>query len=260
MIGGSAVYAASNELRQKLLNVAGSMLEVASEDLESAHGRIFVRGSDQRRVSLRAVVDEIYRHTFGAHADEIEPGLEATRYFRAGNIYHQPDTQGRFSTYPTWSNGTAACIVEVDADTGLVRVVQYCLVSDSGLIINPVLADANLHGSIAQGIGGGLYERLAYDKDGQLMTGTFMDYTLPTAVELPRFEIEHQVTPTPFTALGTKGVGESGITGPLAALCGAVEDALLDLDVRLDQVPLTPSVVWRAINEARARRAALFQR
>ena len=116
--------------------------------------------------------------------------------------------------------------------------------------MNPLLATAQLHGGIAFGIGSALYERLGYDDDGQFMTGTLMDYTMPTAVELPAFRIRHQQTPSPFTPLGTKGVGESGMGGALAALASAIEDAFPELDLRLTRLPLTPAVVWRALREA----------
>ena len=114
------------------------------------------------------------------------------------------------------------------------------LVHDAGTIINPLLADANLHGGIAQGIGGAMYEKIAYDESAQPLTATFMDYTIPTAVEMPNFELGHQETPSPFTPLGTKGVGESGVGAPLGALCSAIENALPELDLRLTELPLTP--------------------
>jgi aerobic carbon-monoxide dehydrogenase large subunit len=157
--------------------------------------------------------------------DDTEPALESTRYFRIGNVYHQPEKQGRFSTYPTWPYGAAACVVEVDPDTGHVKVLRYCLIHDAGKTINPLLADANLHGGITQGIGGAIYEDIVYDEAGQPLTSTFMDYTIPTAVEMPMFELGHEESLCPFTPLGTKGVGESGVGAALGALCRAVEDA-----------------------------------
>ena len=250
MYGGSAVRLAALDLRAKLLAVASRMLEAEVADLESSDGLIFVGGTPARSVSIMSVVDEIYRHTFGANADGVEPGLESTRYYRSENIYHQPETQGRFSTYPTWPNGAAACIVEVDPETGIVRILRHCLVEDAGTIVNPLLATAVLHGGIGQGIGSALYESLVYDDTGQLLTATLMDYTIPTAVELPRFEVEHQETPSPFTPLGMKGVGESGMGSSLGALCSAIENAFPDLDLRLTDLPLTPHVVWRAIRAA----------
>jgi carbon-monoxide dehydrogenase large subunit len=114
-----------------------------------------------------------------------------------------------------------------------------------------MLAEANMHGGFAQGFGGALYENLAYDENGQLKTATFYDYTIPTAVELPNFQIEHQETPSPFNPMGLKGVGESGVAAPLGAVCGAVEDALSDLHVRFDRTPLTPAFVWQAIQDAK---------
>jgi carbon-monoxide dehydrogenase large subunit len=112
------------------------------------------------------------------------------------------------------------------------------------------MAEANLHGGIVQGFGGAMYEHLVYDEAGQLKTTTFMDYTCPTAVDVPRFQVEHQETPSPFTPLGTKGVGESGVTGPLGALCGAIENALPHLNIKLSEMPLTPHRVWQAVQQA----------
>jgi carbon-monoxide dehydrogenase large subunit len=250
MLGGSAVQLAAGDLRAKLDAVAASLLGGGNEAVEAGDGRFWVAGAGDREVAFEAVVDEVYRHTFGRHAEGVEPGLEATRYFRIGNIYHQPETQGRFSTYPTWPNGAAAAVVEVDPETGVVRLLRYVLVEDAGTIVNPLLADANLHGGIAQGIGSALFEAVAYDRDGQLLTGTLMDYTIPTAVEVPKLEIEHHSTPSPFTPLGTKGVGESGLSSAAGAIAAAIEDAFPELDLRLTELPLTPARVWRAIRGA----------
>ena len=251
MYGGSAVQIAATELREKMFRIAGKMLEAAPEDLDAGDGKIFVKGAESRNVAFTDVANQVYRHTFGEFAEDEEPGLESTRFFRMGNVYHQPEKQGRFSNYPAWPSGSAACIVEVDPDTGKVDVLRFCLVDDAGRIINPLLVTANLHGSLAQGIGGAMYERLAYDDNGQLLTVTLMDYTIPTAVELPRFEVEHQETHSPFTPLGMKGVGESGIGVCLNALCSAIESAFPELDLEIDSLTLTPSNVWRAIHEAR---------
>ncbi len=127
------------------------------------------------------------------------------------------------------------------------------MVHDAGKIVNPLLADANLHGGVAQGLGAALYERIAYDEAAQPLTATFMDYTIPTAIEVPNIELGHQETPTPFTPLGTKGVGESGVGAPLGALCSAIENALPELDLELTELPLTPSMVYSAIERARER-------
>jgi len=250
MYGGSATQLAAQDLRNKLNQIAASMLEAAATDIEAGDGSFWVKGSPDRAVAFTAVVDEIYRRPFMKHAEGVEPGLESTRYFRMGNIYHQPETQGRFSNYPAWPFGSSAAVVEVDPETGIVKVLDYTLVEDAGTVINPLLVDANLHGAITQGIGSAMFESIAYDEQGQLQTATLMDYTIPTAVEVPKYEIGHQETPSPFTPLGMKGAGESGLGSTLGALCSAIEDAFPELDLRITQLPLTPSRVWKAIHSA----------
>lgn len=252
IIGGSAVGEAAAELRARLIQVASAMLEVSPDDLESSDGRIAVIGAPQRSVRISEVADEIYRRPYGPATENVEPGLEVTRYYRAENIYHQPATQGRFNAYPTWPSAAAACVVAVDPETGLVQVLDYYLVEDAGTIVNPLLVDANLHGATAQALGGALYEEIGYDELGQIQTATLMDYTIPTAVEMPRVNVSHQVFPSPFTPLGTKGAGESGMGCALGAVVSAVEDALSDYDVRINEIPMTPSRVWQAIRASKA--------
>ncbi|HZD72133.1 MAG TPA: xanthine dehydrogenase family protein molybdopterin-binding subunit, partial [Actinomycetes bacterium] len=255
IIGGSAVALACGDLRAKLLAVAASMLGTTPEAVAAGHERFSDSADARRSVGWGEVVRQVYWHGFEAHAEGVEPALEATRYWRIGNIDHQPRPGERPSMYPTWASGAVACLVEVDPATGLVELVGYHAVEDAGRIVNPLLAEANLHGAIAQAVGGALYERLAYDPGGQLVTGTLMDYTIPTAVELPGLQVEHQQTPSPFTPLGTKGVGESGMGGTPAAICAAVEDAFPELELRLDELPLTPARVWHAIRRAGRRDA-----
>lgn len=251
IIGGSAALQASTAVREKMLKIAANMLEAAPEDLDAVDGSIFVQGSPQRSVTIEEVANEAYRHPHGANMEGIEPALEATRHFKIGNVYHQPEKQGRFSAYPSWPNGVSACVVEVDPETGFMKILRCCMVHDAGKIVNPLLADANLHGGIAQGFGAAVYEQLVYDEAAQPITSTFMDYTIPTAMEVPNLELGHQETPTPFTPLGTKGVGESGVGAVLGAMCSAIENALPDLDLHLTELPLTPSTVWTAIQEAK---------
>jgi len=249
IIGGSAVHLAATEIREKMRKVAAKHLEIAVEDVEVSDGRFFPRGAPVRSVPFAKIVDLVYQHSY-EDAREVEPGLEVTRYVRHPNVYHQPEVDGRFSAYPSWPNQAVACIVEVDPDTGLVKILRYCGVHDSGVVVNPLMAEGSVHGGTAQGIGGAIFEELVYDDIGQLATGTFLDYTLPTAVDVPRFEIEHQETPSPFTPLGTKGVGESGVGAPLGALCGAIENAFPELKLRLTAMPLTPQRVWKALRAA----------
>lgn len=255
IIGGSAVFEAGRELRRRMHTVAASMLGAHPAELVAAGGRIRVEAEPERSIGFADVAERVYWHAFEEHADLVEPGLEATRYFRIPNIYHQPERDGRFSVYPTWPNGVAACIVEVDPDTGGVAILRYCMVEDAGNIINPLLADATMHGGIAQGLGSVLYEQVRYDENGQLVTATLMDYTIPTAVEMPRFDLLHHHTPSPFTPLGAKGVGESGLGASLGAVCNAIENAFPEIPVWFEELPLTPERVWNGIRKARARSA-----
>ena len=250
MIGGSAVHKAAILLRERMFIVAARMLEANAEDLDTEGGKIFIKGSSNRFVEFDRVVAEFYKHPHGKNMDEMEPALEVTQHFKIGNVFHQPEKQGRLSTYPTWPYAAAACILEIDPQTGMLKILRFCYAHDAGKIINPLLATANLHGGITQGIGGAIYEHIVYDKNGQPRTSTFMDYTIPTAVEVPNYEIGHLETPSPFTPLGAKGVGESGVGAPLNALCSAVEDALEGLELQIATLPLTPAYIWKAIQEA----------
>lgn len=247
ILGGSAVQKAASELRDKLLQVAAAMLEASEDDLVLGNGRASVRGAPARSVSLRELATEIHVNPFGANAERVEPGLESTRFFRAPNIYHEPGRDGRFSAYPTWPSSSVACVVEVDPETGLVALLEHCIVDDSGTVINPLLVEANLHGATAQAIGATVFEQISYDGSGQLLTATLMDYTIPTAMEMPGITVGHQHSPSPFTPLGTKGAGESAIGAAWSAISSAVEDALSDWSFEVTELPLTPGRLWHAI-------------
>ena len=209
MLGGSAALLAAQDIRDKLLKVASRLMQADPSELEVGDGQIYVRSTPGQNMPIKRVARFIYRNAFVPLMEDVEPGLEVTRYFRIGNVYHQPETQGRFNPYPTWPFMASAAVVEVDRESGFVKVLKYYGVHDCGKVINPTLVDANTQGAIAQGIGGTLYEELIYDQACQLQTITLMDYTLPTAVEIP-FDVVlgHQETPTPTTPLGTKGAGE----------------------------------------------------
>ncbi len=254
LIGGSAALTAAREVHYKVVRVAASMLETPPEELECEQGRIRVRGKPDREVAFNEVARYIYRRAYDSHVLDMEPGLESTRYFRMPNIHHLPDEYGRINAYPSYPYAACVAIVEVDPATGVVTPLRYVAVHDCGVMINPLLVEGQFHGGVAQGLGGVLYEQLSYDENGQLLTGTFMDYTLPTAVEIPSVELYHQVTPSPFTPLGTKGAGESGVAGPFGAIVSAVEDALSPFAIKIRETPLTPQRVWRLIQEAKAAR------
>ena len=254
MIGGSAALMAARDIREKLFDVASRVLEVAPDDLVAEEGEISVKGAPTRSLPIANAAQLIYTHAHGAETEDVEPGLEATRYFRIDNVHHQPEKQGRFSIYPTWPYLACAMIVEVDPETGFVKPLRYVGVHDCGTVINPLLVDAQIHGGVAQGIGAALHEQLVYDENGQLLTATFMDYTIPTAVETPtEVSLSHQETPSPATPLGTKGAGESGIAGPMNAIVSAIEDAFPDKRLELMELPASPDRVWQALRDADAR-------
>ncbi len=252
IMGGSAAQIAAKDIRAKLIDVSARMLEVQAADVELTENSARVRGAPTRSITLAKVAETIYTDCFGRQACQVEPGLEATRYFRHQNIDHQPKVETQPNLYPTWPNGAFIAVVEVDVQTGKVTVDRMLGIHDTGTMINPLMVDANMHGGLVQGLGGVLYENLVYDSAGQLLTGTFMDYTCPTAVDVPAFEIGHVITPSPFNPLGAKGAGESGVGGPLNAVVSAVEDAVKPLGVHrhLLETPLTPARVWQFIQGA----------
>jgi carbon-monoxide dehydrogenase large subunit len=256
IFGGSAAKLAAADLRNKMCRVASRMLEVSVADLEVGGGKIFVKGAPSRSVAVADVSGAIHRDAFNITVCDEEPGLDVTRYFRHGNfeaMNKQPDPDGRLNFYSTWPNGATVAVVAVDPETGIVKVRRLLSVHDAGVLVNPLLVDANLHGAFAQSLGGALYEHLVYDDAGQLQTATLMDYTIPTAADLPNFEISHESTPSPFNPLGAKGAGESGISGPMAAVASAIDDALRQagLNVHTMEMPLNPQRVWRYVQEAR---------
>jgi len=252
IVGASSAMLAAKDIREKMLKVAASMLEASPEDLDIEESRIFVKGVPSKFLKFADVSQAIYRRPYDCAID-IEPGLEATRYFRTLNATHIPDEQGRISTYPSYPNMAHLAFVEVDGETGEVKILKYAAVHDCGFVMNPMMVEGQLHGGIVQGIGGALYENLVYDDSGQLLTTTFMDYPIPTSMEVPRIEVANHETKSPFTPYGTKGVGESGPVGAPSVLISAVEDALSSLGVKITELPLTPNKVWELIRDAKRR-------
>jgi len=252
IVGASSAMLAAKDIREKMLKVAASMLEASPEDLDIEESRIFVKGVPSKFLKFADVSQAIYRRPYDCAID-IEPGLEATRYFRTLNATHIPDEQGRISTYPSYPNMAHLAFVEVDGETGEVKILKYAAVHDCGFVMNPMMVEGQLHGGIVQGIGGALYENLVYDDSGQLLTTTFMDYPIPTSMEVPRIEVASHETKSPFTPYGTKGVGESGPVGAPSVLISAVEDALSSLGVKITELPLTPNKVWELIRDAKRR-------
>src|SRR5687767_12730057 len=229
-----AAAAAARKVRDKILRVAAATLEAAPEDLVVADGAVFVRGLSERRATFRELARAAVPGPPG-----MEPGLYATDFFQAPKM-----------TYPY---GTHAAMVEVDIDTGEVKILRYAIAYDIGKAVNPMIVDGQMIGALAQGIGGALYEELVYDEQGQLLTSTFMDYLMPTAMEMPAVTAVRilEETPTPLNPLGVKGAGEGGSSGCGGAIANAVADALAPLGIAITALPLTPDKLSALIRAAR---------
>jgi len=239
-LGGSAVYLAAQEVRKQILGIAAKMLEAAVPDLTLAGARVSVRGAPGREVSVAEIAQEAYN---GAHLPEGQaPGLEATSRFKSEG-----------TTFPF---GSHLCVVEIDAETGGVRIIRYIAVDDCGRVINPLLVDGQIHGGIAQGVSQALLEAVVYDDAGQLLTRTMSEYGIPNAHFLPRIERGTSVTPTPRNPLGAKGIGEAATIGSTPAIVNAVVDALSHLGVRHLDMPLAPERIAAALRQAGHRVAA----
>ncbi|MSQ33532.1 MAG: xanthine dehydrogenase family protein molybdopterin-binding subunit [Dehalococcoidia bacterium] len=237
-VGGSAVLNACLLVKEKAFKIASHLLQVPEDRLTFAQGTFAVKDAPDRAVTLAKVAAQAYTGSVpGA-----EMGLEASAYFEAPNL-----------VFPF---GTHVAVVEVDPETGEVKLVRYVAVDDAGNIINPLTAEGQVHGGIAQGVGQALMEAAVYDESGQLVTGTLMDYAIPAAEDLPLFETAFTVTPTPRNPLGAKGIGEAGTIGATPAVVNAVMDALAPFGIRHIDMPLSPERVWRAIQESAKARPA----
>jgi aerobic carbon-monoxide dehydrogenase large subunit len=254
---GNALALAAAAVRAKTVRLAAELLEVSPDDVELVDGRARVVGARDRELTLGALAtaSNPIRYAYGKEASQAalrlvkpregavlvsgeEPGLEAQRYFAPERA--------------TWASGQHAAVIEVDPATGEVRFLRYVVVHDCGTIINPTIVEGQIHGGVAQGIGGALYERLHFDDSGQLVNASFMDFLMPTSMEIPDIEIAHLETPSPLNPLGVKGVGEAGTIPVAALLAEALEDALSPFGVRIREMPLSPVRIRELIEEARA--------
>jgi carbon-monoxide dehydrogenase large subunit len=234
-VGGEAIVRAANKVVDKARRIVAHKLEAAPEDIEVRDGKFSVKGSPDKAMTLAEVAGEAYIPI--DLPEDLEPGLEETSFYDPENF--------------TWPFGAHACVVDVDVETGKVKVVRYVAVDDCGPAINPLLIDGQVHGGIVHTIGQALYEQVVYDAEGQLATGTFVDYALPSAAEIPTFETDRTETPSPVNTLGVKGVGEAGTIGATPAIGNAAIDALRPLGVTFVNLPYTPMRVWQAIQEAK---------
>jgi carbon-monoxide dehydrogenase large subunit len=233
---GNSIADAARQVRAKLVAAAATLLEAAPDDVEIEDGKAFVRGAPASAVELGAVI-QASLPTFA------KPGV-APPDFEASAYHHVPTV--------TYASAVHVAHVEVDPGTGYVRLLKYVVAHDCGKVINPTIVEGQVHGGVAQGVGGALFEEMAYDAEGQLLTGTLMDYLVPSATDLPRIDTVHLEYPSPRNPLGMKGLGEGGAISPPAAIANAIDDALAPLGVRITETPASPARVLHSIETARA--------
>ena len=238
-VGSTAAIKAAGKIREKARKMAAHMLEASVDDIEVDGANYFVKGSPDRVKTIQEIAFAI---DLGFDPPEgMEPYLDETAYYDTTNC--------------TWPFGTHIAIVEIDEETGVVDLVRYVAVDDVGKKINPMIVDGQLHGGIAQGVGQALWEGAIYDDQGQLLTGSMLDYAMPRASFFPHLELDETVTPSPVNPIGVKGVGEAGAIASTAAVANAVIDALSPLGIRHLDMPYTPQTVWRAIQSAKGGQA-----
>jgi aerobic carbon-monoxide dehydrogenase large subunit len=234
-VGGAALMKACAPLKEKIKKIGAHMLEAAPEDVELVDSRISVVGSPDRAVTMADIGRAAYIRAIEL-PDDVDPGLEEIAVFDPPNN--------------AWPYGMNIAVVEVDVETGKVSFLDYLYVHDCGTIINPMVVDGQIQGAVAQGIGEALFEELPYREDGQPLFGSFMDYLLPSAADIPRLVLEHQHNPSPIIPGGMKGIGEAGAIGSPAAVVSAIEDALEPFGVRLTRMPVTPQMIVDLVDEA----------
>ena len=233
VVSAGAALGAARILKEKLLRIAAHVLEAPLGDLELADGGVHVRGAPAPTVTVAQLAQKAYFAPIELPPG-MEPGLEATHAFDPPAL--------------TFSSGTHVCQVEIDAETGDVRIPRYTIVEDCGRLLNPRIVEGQLHGATAQGLAGALLEEVVYDQDGQNLSATYMDYAVPTASRVPPFQCEHIERPDPGTPLGLKGMAEGGVMGASAAIANAVADALAPLGVDAGRQPFTARRLAEAIH------------
>jgi aerobic carbon-monoxide dehydrogenase large subunit len=246
-IAGSAIHSAAVKVREKARQVAADLFEASPDDIELTDGKVFVKDAPHRSLTLGqvAISANPLRYSYGENARKLmlmklagprpgpalppergTPGLEATEF------YSPP--------HGSFASGVHGAVIEVDPKTGMVTFLKYAAIHDCGRVINPTIVEGQVHGGVAQGIGGAFFERLVYNEEAQLINASFMDYLLPTAAEIPPIEVAHVETPSPLNPLGVKGAGEAGAIPVPALFASAIDDALLPFGIRVREMPLHP--------------------
>ena len=232
----AAIHHASERLREKVFGIAANMLECAPGDLELRNGSIGVVGVPGNEVTLASVAKAARPGWDHGRPQGMDAGLDET-------YYYEPPTV-------TWSYAMHAAIIEIDGRLGRIDIQKYAIVHDCGVVVNPMLVEGQIHGGTVQGLGGALLEEFSYDPEGQLLTGSFMDYLMPTASDVPHLELIHQHSPSPLNPFGVKGVGEGSAIAPPVVIANAVSDALAPFKAEFNTTPVKPEqiarVVWSA--------------
>ena len=253
-VGTSAVALAARKLKAKLVEYAAHLMNTPADALEFREGGVHHRTGKGASYSIKDLAGRAHWNTESL-PDGMEPGLVATAVF-GFTVAKAVDADDRVNSSNTYGFIAEVMAVEVDPATAAITIVKYVTVHDAGTIINPMIVEGQIYGGALHGLGGALYEELAYDDDGQLLTGTFMDYLVPTATEAPEIEIAHVVSPSPLTTLGSKGLGESSSMTVPAVIANAVSDALKPLGIGITELPMTPSRLHALITAARAKTVA----
>ena len=228
---GAAAAMAARKLRDKAKKIAAYLLEVSEDDLEWEPGKFFVKGAPDKSKTIQEIVFASYTN----HPQGMEAGFEATHYYDPPNL--------------TFPSGAYICVVDIDSETFEIKVRRFVAIDDAGHIINPMVAQGQVHGGLTQGLAPAMYEELIYDDDGNILNGTLMDYLVPTAVESPNWETGHTVTPSPHHPIGAKGIGESPTVGAPPAIANAIVDALKPYGITHLDIPITPYKIFKALKE-----------
>jgi 2-furoyl-CoA dehydrogenase large subunit len=248
-IGTSAVALAARKLKAKLVEFAAHLMDVPAAHLEFRDGSVRTKTGKGPSYSIKDLAGRAHWNT-----DSLPDGMEGM--LQATSVFNFPEARAvdpgdRVNSSNTYGFIAEVMAVEVDPDTAAVKIVKYVTVHDAGTIINPMIVEGQIYGGALHGLGGALYEEMEYDDSGQPLAGSFMDYLVPTASEAPVLDIAHLQSPSPLTTLGSKGLGESSSMTVPAVIANAVSDALSPLGVRITELPMTPSRLWRLIDDAR---------
>jgi 2-furoyl-CoA dehydrogenase large subunit len=247
-VGTNAVVAATRKVKEKMKKIAAHLLEANPDDIEDEEGKFYVKGAPDKSIHVKHIAGTAHWNQ-SALPEGMDVGLYASSLLSMPTSL-PPDQLDRVDSSNTYGFIAEAIVVEVDPETGQVQFLKWASVHDAGTILNPLLLEGQVMGSIAHALGGTLYEEWAYDENGQCLTASFQDYLVPTAMEVPKVDIGHVESPSPLTALGSKGAGESSTMSVPVAIANAIADALAPLGVTINELPLSPNKIWHLIQEA----------